>query len=314
MTQPSAKIIEDSVSQWGKRLTTMEVTMHRFILAEMNTHRAFSRNSASSRAIPVHKIIDRVSSDPAYPIYWGAEQKGMQSGEGLSDEVLKECREEWEYMKTTSLQSAVRLAGAGLHKSLTNRILEPFMWHTAIISATEWDNFFHQRCSPAAQPEMKAVADAMQLAYYTSTPKNLPYGSWHTPYVSEQEKEYIRDMFLSGKYSNDPEWHNSSPTHYILGVSVARCARVSYLTHDGKRDVEEDYKLFLRLKDSGHWSPFEHVATPTSVAFDTGNFIGWKQYRKNFRDENITQFVSNLPELAHIREQIWRDKTDECGQ
>ena len=52
----SAEIIADTYCEFtDERVTTMEVTMHRFVLAEFNTHRVFSRNSASSRAIPVRK-------------------------------------------------------------------------------------------------------------------------------------------------------------------------------------------------------------------------------------------------------------------
>lgn len=300
-SSPSAKVICDSISEQGHRLVTMEVVMHRFILAEMNTHRAFSRNSASSRAIPVHKIIDRVKNDPAYPVHWGQEQKGMQSGPAKNAIFELTCRDTWDSARECAYLQAEFLSSKGLHKSLCNRLVEPFMWHTAIISATEWDNFFWQRCDPAAQPEMKAVADEMQRAYYTSKPKELAHGEWHMPYIYPQDWDDIKTQ-----YPDEPQMG-----HLLLlrMISTARCARVSYLTQDGIRSLDKDIELHNRLVGSGHWSPFEHVATPVvpetvsslqgqmQVYHHSSNFIGWKQFRKVFQGENRRNFVPNLPDL-----------------
>jgi len=278
----------------------MEVKMHRFILAELNTHRVFSRNSASSRAIPFGKLYNRIMEDPAYPVHWGEEQKGMQSGQrlGATDELI--CVEAWKEARDSAAMCASKLNDLGLHKSLVNRIIEPFMWHTAIISATEWDNFFWQRCDEAAQPEMKALADRMFVEYAYSTPTALAYGEWHLPYIKPQDFVDARDMedSLPMLERNQPQ-----PILTILkDVSVARCARVSYLNHDGSRDIQVDYALAQKLKKGMHWSPFEHVATPAGgsegYAHERagsgtqdwyGNFHGWKQYRKFFRNENRTE-------------------------
>lgn len=298
---PSAKIIADSISEWGHRLVTMEVRMHRFILAEMNTHRAFSRNSASSRAIPVSKIIDRVESDPAYPVLWGKEQKGMQTGDPFELKEVEDIVHIWDLTRKHCLTAAHLLKAVGLHKSLINRLLEPFMWHTAIITATEWDNFFHQRCSPDAQPEMKAVADQMQLAYYSSTPTQLGYGAWHLPYIRPEDPDDVRIYLGADGTASSP----FQQTQTLKRISTARCARVSYLTQDGHRDISLDLDLYDRLYGSGHWSPFEHVATPVPDKNDpewyNSNFIGWKQFRKEFGNENRTHFLPNLPELAQTR-------------
>lgn len=293
--QPSAKIIADSINEQGHRLVTMEVQMHRFVLAEFNTHRSFSRNSASSRAIPFRKMLDRVDNDPALPVHWGKEQKGMQSGESLSQEDIEWCEAEWLSAKAYSADIAVRLHNKGLHKSLCNRILEPWLVHTVICTATEWDNFFWQRCDPAAQPEMRAVADRMQAAYYLSKPRQLAHGEWHLPYTRPEDKIDI--------FTQSPGTDNEAQ-EFLKKISVARCARVSYLTQDGKRDIGEDLNLYRRLVGSGHWSPFEHVATPIvgNDPYDcSGNFIGWRQLRKTFRDENRGDFLPNLPELAQVR-------------
>lgn len=271
---PSAKVILDSVNERGERLTTMEVTFHRFVLAEFNTHRVFSRNSASSRAIPVHKMLERAELDPAWPLVWPAEQKGMQGGEDLHGADLAYAQELFARIHNqTLLNIRSYLAWAGnhpeaprLHKSLINRLIEPFLWHTVIVSSTEWNNFFLQRCSPLAQPEIKAAADLMKHEYLKSVPRRLRQGDWHTPYIQDDEMDW--------------------PVERRQMVSAARCARVSYLTHDGVRDYTEDLELFHRLISArpGHWSPLEHVATPDDGGrwAARGNFKGWAQLRHEF--------------------------------
>lgn len=263
---PSARVILDSISPTGVRLTTMEVTIHRFVLAEFNTHRVFSRNSASSRAIPVEKMIAKAVSDPAIPLSWPAEQKGMQGGENLSLSQEAAAYEVWYRARLAMIESARRLTAIGLHKSVVNRLLEPFLPHTIIVSSTEWANFFDQRCSPLAQPEMRVAAEQMRGAYLESTPQPLDYGQWHTPYIREEDAEL-------------------DPLRDRLYVSAARCARVSHLTHDGRRDVQEDMGLFSRLVSArpGHWSPLEHVATPVPLhRYAPGNLKGYYQLRHQF--------------------------------
>lgn len=300
MTQPSAKIIADSINDWGQRLTTMEVVMHRFVLAEFNTHRVFSRNSASSRAIPVTKVMDRVAKDPCRPVVWPKEQSGMQGGLPFNEDGIRACETDWDYARFDALRNANELKEIGLHKSLTNRLLEPFMWHTVIVTATDWDNFFWQRCHPDAQPEIKAAADEMQRAFFRSTPEHLTHGQWHLPYITKQDREEVNKMELFGS-DVDTSW--CAITETLKKISTARCARVSYLTHDGKRDLMEDVGLFNRLSESGHWSPFEHVATPVSFGsqFPLSNFRGWKQFRKEFPQENRAAFLPNLDDLADVR-------------
>jgi hypothetical protein len=296
-TGPSAKVICDSINEWGQRLTTMEVRMHRFILAEMNTHRVFSRNSASSRAIPFTKIRDKLESgNYAVPVYWGEEKPGMQPGPYVSAELETEVRDEWDRALEDALYHANNLFGMRLHKSLINRLLEPFMWHIAIITATEWDNFFWQRCHPDAQPEMQAVANEMQRAYYLSTPRETAHGDWHCPYIHKEDVDEAYDTTSGPGYL---------AVEILKQVSTARCARVSYLTHDGKRSLDADLELFHKLRGSGHWSPFEHVATPVTKSVHDpsgmdgcGNFVGWRQYRKEFQNENRKNFIPNLPDVV----------------
>lgn len=298
VTTPSAKIVADSISAQGIRLTTFEVEVHRFVLSEFNTHRVFSRNSASSRAIPVDKQLARVRSDPAFPIKWPAEQPGMQGGSDLTGWDLQAAQDvfrEFQWHTTDTIDfyldavadkhgldryskdpdEIAEFKSHCLHKSLLNRLLEPVMWHKIIVTATEYENYFKQRVSPLAQPEIEVAAAAMQ-ALMDSTPVELAEGEWHTPYINRKEKS-----------EHDIET--------IKKVSVARCARVSYLTHDGVRDILIDVDLYEKLVSANppHWSPTEHVATPDDTNLAQvyqgdvylghvpviGNFAGYQQMR-----------------------------------
>jgi hypothetical protein len=276
MTKPDARILADSMSPLGYRLTTMEVTIHRFVLAELNTHRMFSRNSASSRAIPLNRMMNRVASDTAMPVAWASEQRGMQGGEPLDAERQQHAETAWHTASGDMIAAATRLADLGVHKSIVNRLLEPFLWHTVIVSATEWDGFWWQRCSSLAQPEIRAAAEAMRAAYDASKPIELSGDLWHLPLI------HLEDWPAIEEFVN--EWNGEhgevTITSVAKDVSAARCARVSYLTHTGVRDIREDIRLAGRLKSASppHASPFEHVARPT-IKTTRGNFVGWTQYR-----------------------------------
>lgn len=258
-----ATVIADSISPDGVRLTTVEVKIHRFIHSELMTHRVFSRNSASSRAIPIEKQLARILSDLAMPVEFGSNQPGMQAGPPLAGKQLRRAEREWRKASKSAMKHAKKLLKLGVHKQVVNRILEPFMWHTVIITATDWDGFFDQRCHPDAQPEIRVAAECVRDAMEDSRPRLVGYGEWHLPYI--QEDEYV--LYDLSK---------------LIKISVARCARVSYLTHDGKRDVGKDIELFDRLTTAAppHWSPLEHVATPvTSGIVDLSNFRSWVQIR-----------------------------------
>jgi thymidylate synthase ThyX len=282
----SARILLDSISPQGVRLTTLEVRYPRFIHSENLTHRVFSRNAASSRAIPIRKMIDAVRSDPAMPLWWGRNQSGMQAREEIHPEVRALAEAEWKSALADALVHAERLAAndINLHKQLVNRILEPFAWITVIITATEWANFFTQRTHEDAQPELRHIAQMMLAAYRESTPRPVGLGEWHTPLIQPDE-----ELTLTQEQK--------------LQISVARCARVSYLSHDGTRDHAKDIELYERLVDggaNGHWSPFEHVATPLAPGDEkwSGNFRGWEQYRKRFPQEHASTFPDEAPATA----------------
>lgn len=273
----SAKVIADSINTLGVRLTTMEVVMPRFVLAEFNTHRVFSRNSASSRAIPVEKRIRTVLANPFVPEAFAANKKGMQAGENLSDRKNTIARLLWLASAYMACFVAWGLSKVGVHKQWANRIIEPYCWQTVIVTSTEWENFFALRKSKDAQPEIRIPAELMEQAMLASTPERLKLGEWHLPYIFEEDR-----LQFSAKGEGKILWWSD-----LAKISSARCARVSYLTHDGKRDPFADLKLAERLQSGGHMSPFEHVAFATKVRGFYGNFRSWKQFRKLLKNESV---------------------------
>ncbi len=179
------RIEKDSITQYGERLTTFVCTFPRIVLAELNTHKMISKSSASSRAIPVKTQIDRLTSDPFYPVHWGKNQKGMQADQELGEEEIANAKRIWYRAGRVAVDFAQELMEAGVHKQITNRLLEPFMWHTAIITATEWSNFFHLRDHKDAQPEIRQIAGMMNELYRAGRPKLIMSG-WHAPFVEEE--------------------------------------------------------------------------------------------------------------------------------
>ncbi len=255
----NARVLLDSVGSNGIRLTTLEVTFPRFVLAEFNTHRTFSRSSASSRAVPTARLLERVETDPVVPLEWGRNKAGMSASDVLSGDEAETARRIWLSARDDAVAHARRLLSLKVHKQELNRLLEPFLWHTVIVTATEWQNFFELRCAPNAQPEIRAAASLMREAIAQSRPRDVGIGAWHTPLIQPDEA----GLELEARKR----------------VSAARCARVSYLTHEGKREIEKDLELYERLKSDRHLSPFEHVATPSDDSSFHANFRGWIQMR-----------------------------------
>nr|DAH32802.1 MAG TPA: Thymidylate synthase complementing protein [Caudoviricetes sp.] len=271
MTEPEVKIIADSIcKQTYARLTTFEVRYWRPLLPEMNTHRVFSRNAASSRAQSFSKRCDLVRIDPIFPSHWNAEQKGMVGGEEFSDDVKKIINEDIHKLARATanyleeLNSKIeRITGKSIHKQYLNRYLEPFCSTTQLISSTEWDNFFDLRCADDAQPEIKDVADKMKALLNEHHPHVIPVGEWHLPYITIAEQQMYN-------------------LETLRMMSVARCARVSYKAYDGKYNLEGDIRLYNQLLNNGHYSPFEHVAQAIAdIRENCANFIGWRQLRKD---------------------------------
>lgn len=277
-----AKILLDSVAPSKRRLTTWELTYPRFIHAELMTHRLFSRNSASSRAIPVEKMHKRIREMPAMFVWWGKNQAGMQAMEEVED--IEGAKQWWLEGRDLMLAHAQKGAELGLHKQIVNRITEPWMYITVVMSSTYHGNLFHLRDHWMAQPEFQQIAKIMRPAYEQSIPTPIDVGGWHLPFITGDDWD---------EAGNLTSLNHGQSMEMMKKVAVGRCARVSYLTQDGKRDLVEDIKLHDRLckgpetGDPGHWSPFEHVAQALETPERSGNFIGWKQYRKFFKDEHF---------------------------
>lgn len=291
-----AKIVADSVAPSGIRLTTFVLTYPRFIHSEFMTHRVFSRNASSSRAIPVKKSIQMVLDNPAIPLAFTKNKPGMQGGDPLDAKASKLAEEVWMHALFHAVDKAKMLADLDVHKQYANRILEPFSHITVVCTATDYANFFALRCHEMAQPEIHALADAMYFAHLASTPKQLKSGEWHLPFVD--------DMDFANLLSTDLAIHrleNFDPMPEVedqmIKMSVARCARVSYLNHEGKQPtLAEDLTLYDRLVGSApiHASPAEHQAMAVAdPSIRSGNFRGWIQYRKTLMGENVSVFDPN---------------------
>lgn len=272
----SASVIADSVTEAGARLTTLELIFPRYLLAELNTHRDLSRNSASSRARSVTKTIAEIEADPYVPHTFYREIKGMSGGAPLGEPANEDARLFWQGAASQALEYALDLVRLGVHKSQINRVLEPFMWHTAVVTATEWDNFFSQRLAklddgrPVADPVFYELAHSMKIEMEASEPEELASGEWHLPYVRQRDHHYTGDF------------PDSDPWEILKRISVARCAGVSYLSQDAQREWSKDLNLYQRLRDADppHWSPFEHVATPLADQHDSRyNLRGWESLR-----------------------------------
>ncbi len=260
-----ALMIADSIGPDDVRLCTLEVKMHPSAVEHFLTHRAFARNGASKRAIPLRRQIQAVLDEPVYPLHYGSERPGMVSGDELNEGDRRYVDGWWDNAREAAINAASEAGRIGLHKEAASRVLAPFVWRTYVVSATDWQGFFSQRLDRHAQYEIRRVAHCIRDAMAESTPRELRPGQWHLPYVDYDDRRQ------AAKRGFD-----------IRKISTARCARVSYLTHNGVRDLDVDVALVDdKLQPNGHWSPFEHVATPSHHLDDDapGCFRGWMQYR-----------------------------------
>ncbi len=273
----------------------MQLEYPRFIHAEFMTHRMFSRNASSSRAIPVHKLVEEVKISPARPVHWGSNRPGMQAVEenpspvqipehlatayekfladtgrfGFVEDTPESVNRvgrdaAWRFSAWLSAEMSWAFSAAGFHKQIANRLTEPYQRMRVICTATEWTNFFRLRVHPSAQPEIQDLASSMQLALGKNVPAILAWGDWHIPYID-----------LS---------HGAEDQFYTLEerikISTARCARVSYLNHEAKRPgLQEDLSLHDKLvvEKPPHASPAEHQAMASDGKY--ANFTGWASYR-----------------------------------
>lgn len=294
----SARVVAHSITPFGAEAVTMLVRFPRICLSEFNTHRKIAKNTSSSRAIPIERLVQSILNDMFIPYHWGKKRPGMQATEELDGWRRTAAETIWKGFGRAACYAALLLDKIGLHKQVTNRLIENFGYVNVVFTTTDLSNFFALRKHPDAQPEIQALAEAIYDAYVASTPELLEIGKWHLPFVTDEEK---------AKYSIDE----------LLMLSSARCASTSYETVDKKPiDLEAASRIFEKLTKSNpiHASPFEHQLTPDStveieyrVARSKkkhltatvwrnqhlhGNTVGFIQHRKYIRNESV---VSDNP-------------------
>lgn len=284
-----ATIIADSISPEGIRLTTMQLRYPRMIHSEFMTHRVFGRNASSSRAIPILTLLRNTVRDMAEPVEWGSNNPGMQSKEPLKGFRLWLAKRIWRSAGWVAAGFAWGLNTVGAHKQIANRIVEPWSHISVVVTSTDWANWFALRDHPDADPTIRALAQAMYNAITLSEPQPLDPGEWHLPYITPFTRLDAQAYAEQG---------GGKPLDYLLKVSAARCARVSYLTHDKREPcMEKDLKLWAQLVESApvHASPLEHQATPDKLwtrnrwghPHQHGNLRGWRQHRKMIPNEAV---------------------------
>lgn len=275
----SAKVIQDSKHRdTGTRLTTFEVVVNRYVLSEVNTHKMVSKNSASSRAVPIKSNIEYILNDTAYPISWGKNQAGMVADEDVSDEIATKAKEIWTNARDSAIKYAQELSDLGIHKQLANRLIENFSYQKIVMSGTEWDNFFWLRLHKDAQPEIRELARVMLEAYNESIPEVLDIGEWHVPYVTRIRGS---DGILRYYDINSDELIIED----AIQISASCCAQTSYRKSDetlDKATIVFDRLNLSREEDDvrKHSSPVEHIGTPID-------------YTNNSLESPITHMDSN---------------------
>lgn len=285
-TNITAKVVCDSVSEQGVRLTTFEIEYPRFIHGELMTHRVLSKNSSSSRAIPIQKMLDQIENNMAVPIYWGENKSGMQAVAEVSKQSIRSAIDQWGFAYADIKHVVGRMIELGLHKQVTNRLTEPFQMMKVVITGTDWDNFFNLRIHPDAQPEICMLAYKMYKAMENSKPQLLKVDDWHLPYVKRLYDGYAEWL------ATDDAAEQELTLEEAIKYSAASCASVSYRTEG--MTMEKADKIFDMLIKAEviHASPFEHLATPIVEKFDYFD-----------KDDLDTGYEVNLP----LHPDSWED-------
>ena len=313
-TNITAKIVCDSISQDGVRITTLEIEYPRFIHGEFMTHRSLSKNSSSSRAIPIQKMLDQIEDNMAIPIYWGKNKSGMQAVEEVDDLSKKKAETMWKGCFWKAKDTASWMSDDGLHKQVPNRLTEPFQMMKVVVTGTDWDNFFNLRIHPDAQPEICMLAYKIYKAMEESYPVKLKAGDWHLPYVGfeywgDDPKYSITKVSEDDDQSYGMKYEEYLSLEDAIKISASCCAQVSYRNTD--MSLEKADKIFNMLikSDVLHASCFEHLATPIrsqeglingwdfgithqnkSGQLFSGNLRGWISYRQQLQDNTCWEF------------------------
>ena len=327
-TSIKATVICDSISEQGVRLTTFEIEYPRIVMSEFNTMRAISKNSSSSRAIPVSKMLEHTKSINLKPIYFGSKKSGMQAGDELVGEDLQYAKSTWESALHSMVHSAKILDDCGVAKEVCNRLVEPFQLVKVVCTATDWDNFFNLRLHPDSDPNICMLAYKMYQAMQESKPIELKAGEYHLPYVEvdrwrEELKYYVIETSFDDDQSYGMKYEKYLTLEQAIKLSAASCASVSYRTEG--MTLEKADKIFDMLikAEVVHSSPLEHCATPVEekefcfdIPFDgsevsyresdswqegvthrnrqgelcSGNLRGWVQYRHLLPNNTAWEF------------------------
>lgn len=263
-TNITAKVICDSISEQGIRLTTFEIEYPRIVMSEFNTHRAVSKNSSSSRAIPVSKMLEHTKNTNLKPVYFGSKKSGMQAGDELLGVELEQAKGVWEASLRNAVESSEMLDNLGVAKEVCNRLVEPFQLVKVVCTATDWDNFFNLRLHPDSDPNICMLAYKMYQTMQESKPIELKAGEWHLPFVNVGWNG-------KGEMCYADEDFNSVELGQAIKLSAASCASVSYRTEG--MTLEKADKIFDMLIKAEviHSSPFEHLATPVSKEIEIEN-------------------------------------------
>lgn len=283
-----AEIVADSLSPQGDRLTSLLITFPRIILAEVNTHRMLSKNTASSRAIPFNKMVEAVKENPFIPIAWQKEHKGMQGSDYITDQEEIQFRiEQWLKARDLAVDKAEDLDALHVTKQLCNRLLEPFMWTTMLITGSKegWDNFFELRCPQYQMSSLSSIckskkeafkawsldrnpdnmkwlkinkgqaeihiitlAEAIYDAMNESTPKQLKSGEWHIPFEDIITESSV-DSYLKKVMDmrEDGLWGDELIQEARIKISTAMAARTSYTLVGEEKEI--DYQKMIALHD-----------------------------------------------------------------
>lgn len=324
----NAKLVAYSVSPEGKKIATFELTYHRYIHGEFMTHRLFSRNAMSSRAVPIKRMIEIVNSTPAVPIHWGKNQPGMQAKTLLSNCRKKAAQKIWQIGAKLACKVAEAMDRVGVHKQTTNRLIEPFQMMKTVMTATELDNFFWLRLDEDAQPEIFELARCMRECLLQAKPELLYPGEWHTPYVEHRYATVLHHhAHLKPRFDYVVEDRTVS-LEEAIAISSSCCGQVSYRNLDST--YEKAMGVYSRLINGRkvHGSPFEHPASPMEhttqssrislilsgppVTQDTknwedgvthvdrrgdfwsANFKGWIQHRQLLQNHNCIDYEESL--------------------
>ena len=262
MTTISAKVIAHSITEDGREISTVFTRSPLSYHPQNMTHRVFSRNAGSARAMPIGAVLQRIVADPVHPMCYLKNQAGMQGYETLDPEVAKECEAIWDLHREMTMGAVRKLSALGLHKQYANRLLVPHQHIDVLWTTVGWENFFHLRNHPDAQPEEQLFAQAVQKALEESTPQLLREGEWHLPWIRNEDWDRAFEYLGVGN-SNSPASMNDV-LDLLKNISASRCATLSYGNADGTASTfEKDIARVAKLQgDPLHASPFEHQATP----------------------------------------------------